>query len=248
MLVDEAHGSHIHLLQDNSFEDALSCGADVVVQSSHKTLSSLSQTAMMHLGRHALSSATLARILHRSFSVLTSTSPNSLLLASLDAARAHLQSSGRQSIEVALDAVQEIKDLCRKHPHKVRILDDSKEIANRGLCVDPLRLTLRFAVKNNQLIDDQLCEKEDIYCELNLKSCVTYHISIYSTKLSLATLKSSIQGVLEAWDWEKGVSQSSAGQHNIDFIVQRNSLTNQISKSPVQRWFVPARHSPVNTQ
>ena len=150
-------------------------------------------------------------------------------------------------MQVALDAVQEIKDLCRKHPDKVRILEDSKEIAYRGFCVDPLRLTLRFAVKNNQLIDDNLCEKEDIYCELNLKSCVNYHISIYSTKLSLAALKSSIQRVLEAWDWEKGVSQSSAVQHNIDFITQRNSLTNQFLTRPVQRWFVPARHSPVNT-
>ena len=30
--------------------DALSCGADIVVQSSHKTLGSLSQSAMLHLG------------------------------------------------------------------------------------------------------------------------------------------------------------------------------------------------------
>ena len=211
VLVDEAHGSHIHLLEDPSFADALRCGADVVVQSTHKTLTSLSQTAMMHLNHHALPYAThthrdsFARILGRSFSMLTSTSPNSLLLASLDAARAQLQSSGKQSIQVALEAVQEIKDLCRQHPDKVQVLEDSEELVRRGLCIDPLRLTLRFTVNNNQLIDDKLCDENEIYCELNLKSCITYHISMYSTKQSMAILKASLQGVLEAWDREKGL-------------------------------------------
>lgn len=35
--------------------DAVECGADIVIQSSHKTLSALSQAAMMHLGISAFS-------------------------------------------------------------------------------------------------------------------------------------------------------------------------------------------------
>ena len=211
MLVDEAHGAHIHLLEDPHFEDALCCGADVVVQSSHKTLSSLSQTAMLHLNRRAVSYSSdlncesLARILDRSLSILTSTSPNSLLLASLDAARAQVESCGKHSMVIALKAVQEIKYLCRQHPDKVKLLEDSEELLRRGLSLDPLRLTLRFAMKDNQVIDDRICVEDGIYCELNLKSCITYHMSVYSTKQTLETLTCSLRRALQTWDYEEGI-------------------------------------------
>lgn len=71
VIIDEAHGAHLRFLtlqqltansnsivdisDSNSREikrvDALSCGADFVVQSSHKTLTALSQGAMLHLGK-----------------------------------------------------------------------------------------------------------------------------------------------------------------------------------------------------
>lgn len=50
LLVDEAHGSHLRFLELGQWQDAIECGADIVVQSTHKTLTSLSQTAMMHIG------------------------------------------------------------------------------------------------------------------------------------------------------------------------------------------------------
>ena len=51
VLVDEAHGAHlIPLSRRAGFPaGALSCGADLVVQSPHKTLPSLTQTALLHL-------------------------------------------------------------------------------------------------------------------------------------------------------------------------------------------------------
>ncbi len=49
LIIDEAHGSHLRFLSDDSMLDGMSCGADITIQSTHKTLTSLSQTAMMHL-------------------------------------------------------------------------------------------------------------------------------------------------------------------------------------------------------
>lgn len=54
VIIDEAHGSHLTLLESEDKADcriagALHCGADMVVQSAHKTLNSLTQTAMLHL-------------------------------------------------------------------------------------------------------------------------------------------------------------------------------------------------------
>lgn len=53
VVVDEAHGAHLQFLTPSHphIACALDCGADIVIQSAHKTLNSLSQTAFMHLNR-----------------------------------------------------------------------------------------------------------------------------------------------------------------------------------------------------
>lgn len=49
VIVDEAHGAHLPFVDNVNMTSALQCDADIVVQSAHKTLTSLSQTALMHL-------------------------------------------------------------------------------------------------------------------------------------------------------------------------------------------------------
>ncbi len=50
LIVDEAHGAHLPFGDGNYFPDgALQEGADLVIQSLHKTLPSLTQTAILHL-------------------------------------------------------------------------------------------------------------------------------------------------------------------------------------------------------
>jgi arginine/lysine/ornithine decarboxylase len=52
LLVDEAHGAHFGLHPELP-PSALSCGADVVVQSTHKMLTAMTMGAMLHLGRQS---------------------------------------------------------------------------------------------------------------------------------------------------------------------------------------------------
>lgn len=49
LVVDEAHGAHLSFLEREGV-GALAAGADLVVQSTHKTLAAFSQAAMMHAG------------------------------------------------------------------------------------------------------------------------------------------------------------------------------------------------------
>jgi arginine decarboxylase len=49
VLIDEAHGAHLRFLARDDLEDAMQCGADVSIQSTHKTSTSLTQTGMMHI-------------------------------------------------------------------------------------------------------------------------------------------------------------------------------------------------------
>ena len=54
LIVDEAHGAHFPFGQGCFPASAVACGADVVIQSLHKTLPAMTQTAVLHIGRNAL--------------------------------------------------------------------------------------------------------------------------------------------------------------------------------------------------
>lgn len=79
LLVDEAHGAHLGI-SDSFPAGAVTQGADLVVQSLHKTLPCLTQTAMLHL----CSDRVDAKELGFRLSVYQTSSPSYLLMASID--------------------------------------------------------------------------------------------------------------------------------------------------------------------
>lgn len=78
VVVDEAHGSHLGF-SPHFPSGAVAAGADIVIQSLHKTLPSLTQTAIAHVHSPAL-----AHEMRRQLSVFETTSPSYLLLSSID--------------------------------------------------------------------------------------------------------------------------------------------------------------------
>ena len=97
LIVDEAHGAHLGLA-DGLPPHSVHSGADVVIQSVHKVLPALTQTAWMHLQGPYIDRALVRQCLL----MLQTTSPSYLLLASLDAAQAWLRHHGRQTVEFSL--------------------------------------------------------------------------------------------------------------------------------------------------
>ncbi|MCL2336279.1 MAG: decarboxylase, partial [Firmicutes bacterium] len=104
LLVDEAHGVHLRF-HPALPADALTLGANGVVQSVHKTGGALTQAAWLHLGReHAgVSRENVAEMLR----LLQTTSPSYLLMASLDAARGYLAGHGRDHLDRLLAWIDE---------------------------------------------------------------------------------------------------------------------------------------------
>ena len=92
LIVDEAHGC-LWNFNDKLPETSLKLGADIVVHSLHKTGGSMSQSSMLHISKD---SKINAEDVERSLTLLHTTSPSLMLLGSLDAARANLQSSHGQ--------------------------------------------------------------------------------------------------------------------------------------------------------
>ena len=95
LLVDEAHGAHFApaaAQHPGRFPlGALQQGADAVIHSTHKVLTAMTQAAMLHVRN---SGRVDADRVARALQVLQSSSPSYLLMASLDAARAHAFAAG----------------------------------------------------------------------------------------------------------------------------------------------------------
>ena len=104
LLVDEAHGAHLRF-SDKLPISAIDAGADLAAQSTHKLLGSLTQTSMLMMKSKLVDTECVKRIV----SLLQSTSPNYLLLASLDIARLQMQELGAESIERAINLSQHLR-------------------------------------------------------------------------------------------------------------------------------------------
>lgn len=93
LLVDEAHGSHF-VFSDRLPVSALKAGADIAVQSTHKTLPSFTQTSMVHVGTDRVNINKLRDM----SSLYQTTSPSYLFMVSLEIARAYMEGQGKERL------------------------------------------------------------------------------------------------------------------------------------------------------
>lgn len=136
LLVDEAHGPHLgfsELLPPS----ALQCGADACAQSTHKILGAMTQCSMLHVQGARLDLQRAADVM----SILTTTSPNYLLMASLDAARAQVQAYGGEMAAAAVQAAAKLRRLCASYSG-LRVMEAAD---CGGLQLDTTKVTVNFA-------------------------------------------------------------------------------------------------------
>lgn len=104
LLVDEAHGAHFGF-HEQVPPSALSCGADAVIQSTHKMLSAMTMGAMLHVQGDLVDADRIAGWL----GMLQSSSPSYPLMASLDLARRRVAQEGERLLGQALQGLDRLR-------------------------------------------------------------------------------------------------------------------------------------------
>lgn len=112
VVVDEAHGVHIHFHEDLPIS-AMQAGADMAATSVHKLGGSMTQSSILNVREGLVSVNRVQTIL----SMLTTTSTSYILLASLDTARRHLAINGHRIIEGTLQLAQETRKKINEIDH-----------------------------------------------------------------------------------------------------------------------------------
>jgi len=112
VLVDEAHGAHIHFHEKLPLS-AMQAGADLSATSVHKLGGSLTQSSVLNVKKGRVNPERIQSII----SMLTTTSTSYLLLASLDAARKQLALHGREMAEKAIGLANRVRAEINRIPN-----------------------------------------------------------------------------------------------------------------------------------
>lgn len=133
LLVDEAHGAH-YGMHPSFPRSALQAGADAVVQSTHKTLSALTMGAMLHVKGIRIDRDALGEAL----SMVQSSSPSYPIMASLDIARAMIDTFGPSLFEEGIMAAESFRQWANESSGWI-------ELPAYGLNMmgDPLRIVMK---------------------------------------------------------------------------------------------------------
>lgn len=136
VLVDEAHGAHIHFHKELPLS-AMEAGADIAATSVHKLGGSLTQSSILNLRGNLISSKRVQSVL----SMLTTTSTSYLLLASLDVARKSLATVGQALLEDTIQKAETTRSKINEIDHLYcmgrEILESTAAVA-----LDPTKLLI----------------------------------------------------------------------------------------------------------
>ncbi|XP_060214347.1 uncharacterized protein LOC132641386 isoform X2 [Lycium barbarum] len=188
LIVDEAHGAHFKFHHDMP-KTSLSQGADLVIQSTHKVLCSFSQSSMLHLSGDRIDRDRV----HKCLQSLQTTSPNWILLASLDATRDELSKNPNTLFDEVMELVQQVKELINHIPG-ISLLDLSS-FSNNFSSMDPLRMTIgvqELGISGFQAYDI-LSTSHGIQPELVGTQSFTLAFSLGNTKEHTKTLVNGLK-------------------------------------------------------
>ncbi|MCG8483621.1 MAG: aminotransferase class I/II-fold pyridoxal phosphate-dependent enzyme [Clostridia bacterium] len=184
LIVDEAHGAHLHF-SDHFPDSALAHEADIVINSTHKTLASLTQSAVLHVNSNRVDMNALMDKLQ----MVQSTSPSYILMASLDINADIMAKHGEELICNWVKNLDEFYDKMKSAKH-TKIMNGSKKI--KGFDPTKINIDMTDIGITGKKLEEILREKYNIYMELVTPNIVMGMTGIGTTKEHLDKLAEAL--------------------------------------------------------
>jgi arginine/lysine/ornithine decarboxylase len=192
-----------------------------MLTSTHKIAGSLTQSAMLHIsGSGRIDIGAVARALR----LLRSTSPSSLLIASLDGARRQLALHGEQLLFETLEAIQVARAKFETIPGIAMV--DASLIGRMGVAgYDPMRIVLdvRGTGRTGYEIADELRRSYDVHVELPMQATIVFIVGLGESASALRRLAGDVDEVV------KRLSEPGA---TAPIVPPATSLRNEMALPP----------------
>ena len=183
LIVDEAHGAHLFI--EN--KSAIDMGADIVINSSHKTLPSLTQTAMLHICSDRVNTKTI----QHNLSVFMSSSPSYILLCSLDECVHFLIKNGYKFYDRMLKNINWFKAKCKSLKH-LKILENNDKFFD----IDQSKIVI--LTSNSNITGSQLSEmlrKHKVELEMAYTNYAIAYATMFDTKNDFKKLYKALKKI-----------------------------------------------------
>ena len=207
VLVDEAHGPHLPFSKNLPIE-AIAAGADLVAQSTHKSVGSLTQTSWL-LGQGDKINQRRITQMHQ---MLQSTSSNYIFLASLDMARHQLATEGKALISRTV----ELSLYLRHELNKISGITTMEyiDIQERVVNYDCTKVLIDAKVLGLTGIEfERMLREYRIEVELVQAHHVLVLITIGDTKESVTSLIQAVQAISDTILHTSKVANSNVVEH-----------------------------------
>ena len=164
LIVDEAHGAHFRF-SEYFPESAAALGADIVINSVHKTLPSMTQTGLIHRCSDRVDRALLKRFL----GIYQSSSPSYILMSSIDACMAKLEKDGTEMFRVYTDMLEKARKRLEKCRY-IRLV--TPEICREKRISDFDRSKILLSTVNSSMNGKQLHQilREEFHLEMEMEA------------------------------------------------------------------------------
>lgn len=224
VLVDEAHGPHLPFSNILPIE-AIAAGADLVAQSTHKSVGSLTQTSWL-LGQGERINKRRITQMHQ---MLQSTSPNYIFLASLDMARHQLATVGEDLVSRTV----ELSLYLRKELHKIPGITtmEYRDIEDRVVNYDCTKILIDAKELGlTGVAFERMLREHRIEVELVQAHHVLVLITIGDTKESITALIQAVQAISDMV-----LSKSHESNNTKDENLQNVSKDSAVLPEPIVR-------------
>lgn len=205
LIVDEAHGAHFGF-HEAFPENSVRQGADIVIHSVHKTLPSMTQTALLHVQGSRVDRERLRRYLQ----IFQTSSPSYVLMASMDTCMNFMREKGWKY----LDYLVKYRRLLDERVSECRHLRLAHFLADSGYCMkamEPGKIVI--TLKNRAMTGQQLYEilRENYHLQLEMAA------------------DSYVMGIATLMDTAEGMDRLAAALLEIDREIDRYAKGDGIS-------------------
>lgn len=233
LIVDEAHGAHFQF-SDYFPVSAGELGADLVIQSLHKTLPSMTQTALLHRYSDRVDSELLKRFM----GIYQSSSPSYILMASMDACMDRMAREGASMFDTFTQRLERTR-IQLMGCHKIRLA--SEEMVGTAGIYDYDRSKLIFSTRNTTMNGQQLHtilrEKYHLEMEMESEDYILAMATVADTEEGLLRLEEAIREIdrEEEKKQTENISREFFRENSPCIIMKQMMKISDALEAPVKR-------------
>ena len=180
LIVDEAHGAHFGF-HPYFPQSANVLGADIVINSLHKTLPALTQCAVIHMNGPYADRKNVRKYLH----ILQTSSPSYILMASMDNCIRLLQDHGRECFDQYVSLLDQTRERLKGLKH-MRMVETSEFDKSKIL------ISVNHTDMTGKELYEVLLEKYHLQMEMSAGTYILAMTSIGDTKEGMDRLVNAL--------------------------------------------------------